>query len=88
MVWNKPGRQFGVLYSRAHSPVTILEISEHTHTNLCAPLAGVSQSMLYIGQLFSTFCWHVEDNLLYAMSYLHEGGSKTWYGVSTKVPLI
>ena len=38
--------------------------------------------MLYFGMLFSMFCWHVEDNYMYSVSYLHEGAPKTWYGVS------
>ena len=29
-----------------------------------APIAGVSTPMLYIGQLFSSFAWHVEDHFL------------------------
>ena len=37
--------------------------------------------MLYLGMLFSMFCWHVEDNYMYSVSYLHEGAPKTWYGV-------
>eukprot|EP01119_Soliformovum_irregulare_P023243 TRINITY_DN809_c0_g1_i2.p1 TRINITY_DN809_c0_g1~~TRINITY_DN809_c0_g1_i2.p1 ORF type:complete len:516 (-),score=111.82 TRINITY_DN809_c0_g1_i2:71-1618(-) len=43
--------------------------------------AGVSAPMMYIGMLFSTFCWHTEDNYLFSINYLHEGASKTWYGV-------
>ena len=35
--------------------------------------------MLYFGMLFSMFCWHVEDNYMYSVSYLHEGAPKTWY---------
>lgn len=42
---------------------------------------GVSQPMMYIGMLFSTFCWHTEDNELYSINYMHEGAPKTWYGV-------
>jgi hypothetical protein len=38
--------------------------------------------MLYFGMLFSMFCWHVEDNYMYSVSYLHEGAPKTWFGVS------
>ena len=38
--------------------------------------------MLYFGMLFSMFCWHVEDNYMYSVSYLHAGSPKTWYGVS------
>lgn len=43
--------------------------------------AGVIEPMMYIGMLFSTFCWHVEDNNLYSINYLHQGASKTWYGI-------
>ena len=35
--------------------------------------------MLYFGMLFSMFCWHVEGNYMYSVSYLHEGAPKTWY---------
>jgi len=31
--------------------------------------------------LFSTFCWHYEDNLLCSISYNHVGCSRTWYGI-------
>lgn len=40
--------------------------------------------MLYNGMLFSMFCWHVEDSNMYSASYLHEGATKTWYGVSPR----
>jgi len=40
--------------------------------------------MLYIGMLFSSFCWHVEDNFLYSINYLHTGKPKRWYGVPSK----
>merc|ERR1740130_1314736 len=45
-------------------------------------IPGVNAPMLYFGMLFSMFCWHVEDNYMYSVSYLHEGAPKTWYGVS------
>lgn len=42
-------------------------------------ISGVTSPMMYIGMLFSTFCWHTEDNYLYSINYLHHGAPKTWY---------
>lgn len=44
-------------------------------------IAGVTRPMIYIGMLFSTFCWHTEDNWLYSINYVHSGASKLWYGI-------
>lgn len=44
-------------------------------------IAGVTSPMMYIGQLFSTFAWHVEDHYMYSINYSHVGAHKTWYGV-------
>ncbi|XP_047341100.1 lysine-specific demethylase 5B [Impatiens glandulifera] len=44
-------------------------------------IAGVMVPWLYIGMLFSSFCWHFEDHCLYSMNYLHWGEPKYWYSV-------
>ncbi|KAJ3672228.1 hypothetical protein LUZ60_006949 [Juncus effusus] len=44
-------------------------------------IAGVMVPWLYIGMLFSAFCWHVEDHCFYSINYLHWGEPKCWYGV-------
>jgi len=50
---------------------------------------GVTEPYSYIGTRFSTFCWHVEDDNLYSLSFLHGGAPKTWYGVpSTAARLV
>ena len=45
------------------------------------PINGVNVPWLYMGTLFSTFCWHNEDNYLYSINYHHKGSPKQWYGV-------
>jgi hypothetical protein len=48
---------------------------------LQTPITGVNVPWLYIGMLFSSFCWHNEDNYLYSINYSHLGATKQWYGV-------
>ena len=48
---------------------------------LGSDIPGVTSPMLYVGMLFATFAWHVEDQYLYSINYQHLGAAKTWYGV-------
>ncbi|XP_057511416.1 lysine-specific demethylase JMJ17-like [Actinidia eriantha] len=44
-------------------------------------IAGVMVPWLYVGMLFSSFCWHFEDHCFYSMNYHHWGEPKCWYSV-------
>ena len=62
---------FEHLYSH---PLNLLRVVEHD-------IPGLTKPWLYLGMLFATFCWHVEDHFLCSLNYLHRGAAKTWYGV-------
>lgn len=49
--------------------------------HICTPINGVNVPWLYVGMLFSSFCWHTEDNYLNSINYNHMGDPKIWYGV-------
>lgn len=44
-------------------------------------LNGINVPWMYHGSLFTTFCWHNEDNHMYSINYHHKGAPKQWYGV-------
>ncbi|KAK9819859.1 hypothetical protein WJX72_003401 [[Myrmecia] bisecta] len=44
-------------------------------------IQGVMVPWLYVGMLYSSFCWHIEDHMFYSINYHHWGEPKKWYGV-------
>lgn len=44
-------------------------------------IPGVTTSFLYFGMWKALFAWHIEDQNLHSINYLHFGASKVWYSV-------
>jgi [histone H3]-trimethyl-L-lysine4 demethylase len=54
---------------------------ESLFRHIKSDVSGMTVPWLYVGMVFSTFCWHNEDHYAYSANYQHFGATKTWYGV-------
>lgn len=45
-------------------------------------ISGINIPWFYLGMLYSSFCWHYEDLMMYSLNYMHEGAGKIWYSIS------
>lgn len=54
---------------------------ESLFRHIKSDISGMTVPWLYVGMVFSTFCWHNEDHFAYSCNYQHFGSTKTWYGI-------
>lgn len=47
-------------------------------------ISGMTVPWIYVGNTFSTFCWHVEDQYTLSANYQHSGATKRWYGIPSR----
>lgn len=48
---------------------------------LDARVPGVNDAYLYAGLWKATFAWHLEDQDLHLINFLHQGAAKQWYAI-------
>ncbi|KAH8591422.1 PLU-1-like protein-domain-containing protein [Bisporella sp. PMI_857] len=54
---------------------------ESLFRHIKSDISGMTVPWLYVGMIFSTFCWHNEDHYAFSANYQHFGSTKTWYGI-------
>jgi histone demethylase JARID1 len=54
---------------------------ESLFRHIRSDISGMTVPSIYVGMVFSTFCWHVEEHYTYSVNYQHFGATKTWYGI-------
>ncbi|KAH7318271.1 PLU-1-like protein-domain-containing protein [Stachybotrys elegans] len=57
---------------------------ESLFRHIKSDISGMTVPWVYVGMIFSTFCWHNEDHYAYSANYQHLGATKTWYGIPGK----
>lgn len=62
-----------ISWNVAHLP-NVLDLMEEK-------IPGVNDAYLYAGLWKATFSWHLEDQDLYSINYLHFGAPKQWYSI-------
>ncbi|KAI1000229.1 Lid2 complex component [Podosphaera aphanis] len=55
--------------------------TESLFRHIKSDISGMTVPWLYVGMIFSTFCWHNEDHYAYSANYQHFGSTKTWYAI-------
>lgn len=54
---------------------------ESLFRHIKSDISGMTVPWVYVGMIFSTFCYHNEDHYAYSANYQHFGATKTWYGI-------
>eukprot|EP00344_Euplotes_crassus_P012057 CAMPEP_0196998582 /NCGR_PEP_ID=MMETSP1380-20130617/3931_1 /TAXON_ID=5936 /ORGANISM="Euplotes crassus, Strain CT5" /LENGTH=633 /DNA_ID=CAMNT_0042415199 /DNA_START=28 /DNA_END=1929 /DNA_ORIENTATION=- len=47
-------------------------------------ISGINLPWVYAGMLYSSFCWHYEDVMMYSINYMHTGEGKMWYAIPSQ----
>ncbi|KAJ8121578.1 hypothetical protein ONZ43_g2002 [Nemania bipapillata] len=59
----------------------VANLEETVEVEYGADIHWMTVPWVYVGMIFSTFCWHNEDHFAYSINYQHFGATKTWYGI-------